>query len=205
MKKVFITIFYVLFPYFLCFAGDNFPFSFFSLIKESRIQFDYSYSINQKVKITGSGNVLLQDSAFVMISKALEIYCDGKTSWTVDKDSKEVVIEEIAKSSYNLTNPAILLNDMEKSFVKTFERTELFLGEKAQSVFMKPVIETEIAMVKLYFSFFQLDGASMIFIDGTQIDFLFRKWKFSKKSDDMSVFSFNESKLDSSFVVSDLR
>lgn len=77
----------------------------------TRVTMDYSYVIDGKVPVKGSGALLLQGRCYHLNGNGLDIYCDGDTRWTVDVSSKEVYIENAAdtESEFFFTNPEKLL------------------------------------------------------------------------------------------------
>ncbi len=54
----------------------------------------------------------------------LEIYCNGKSVWQLNKPNKEVVITPMTDSDDDITNPARLLSNYSKSFRAKFIREE---------------------------------------------------------------------------------
>lgn len=54
----------------------------------------------------------------------LEIYCNGKAVWQLNKPNKEVVITPMTESDDDITNPARLLSNYSKSFRAKFIREE---------------------------------------------------------------------------------
>ena len=54
----------------------------------------------------------------------LEIYCNGKAVWQLNKPNKEVVITSMTDSDDDITNPARLLSNYSKSFRAKFIREE---------------------------------------------------------------------------------
>ena len=54
----------------------------------------------------------------------LEIYCNGKAVWQLNKPNKEVVITPMTDSDDDITNPARLLSNYSKSFRAKFIRQE---------------------------------------------------------------------------------
>ena len=46
---------------------------------------DYSFTMpTKKAKMTGNGSVKVQGTSFIVDGNGLEIWCDGKTRWTID-------------------------------------------------------------------------------------------------------------------------
>lgn len=78
----------------------------------SEISFSYTYSASSgKVSMSGQGEVLLHGDAYRLEVDGLEVYCDGKDRWTLDKKAREVVVEPVAPGDADLSaNPALLLS-----------------------------------------------------------------------------------------------
>ena len=81
------------------------------------ISVDYEFTSKMSdVKVVGEGTVLVQGNAYHMTGNGLEIYCDGSSTWMIDKSACEVVIETAdSKEAGYLANPLILLMNLEKS------------------------------------------------------------------------------------------
>ena len=78
----------------------------------SEISFSYTYSASSgKVSMSGQGEVLLHGGAYRLEVDGLEVYCDGKDRWTLDRKAREVVVEPVAPGDADLSaNPALLLS-----------------------------------------------------------------------------------------------
>ena len=180
---------------------------FFAKVGESRVSFDYTFLVNAQTKIKGSGDVTVQDDAFRMNGNGLEVWCDGSVRWTIDRDGEEAVVESVEENGaarYS-ANPALLLTNLDKAFVRTKSATDTFQGKKAWAVYMKPQVSCDVSMVKLYFVSSVLEGASVTVADGTQTDFVFSGWKFEEKTESLSAFRFDESTLGKDYWMTDLR
>ena len=62
-------------------------------LRTDRISLHYSFTIAEPAPVQLSGTLLAQGECYRAIGNGMEIYCDGKTRWTVDPESKEVYIE----------------------------------------------------------------------------------------------------------------
>ena len=57
---------------------------------------DISYVLEMlPADMTGEAVVSFQDDAYRLSADGLDIYCDGKSVWTLDNISKEVIIEPV--------------------------------------------------------------------------------------------------------------
>ena len=61
------------------------------LVETNRVTADYSFLMQEKISC--SGTITVQQPCFKVVGNGLEIYCDGKSGWTVDREAKEVYIE----------------------------------------------------------------------------------------------------------------
>ena len=58
-----------------------------------RISLEYSCTLAGEVPVKLSGTLLLQGDSYSVRGNGIEIYCNGGTRWTVDREAKEVYIE----------------------------------------------------------------------------------------------------------------
>lgn len=65
-----------------------------SRLDKERVSLDYNCTIEGRTLIMIQGSLLLQGNCYLAKAEGLEIYCDGKTRWTVDTGSKEVYVED---------------------------------------------------------------------------------------------------------------
>ena len=61
------------------------------LVETNCVTADYSFLMQEKISC--SGTITVQQPCFKVVGNGLEIYCDGKSRWTVDREAKEVYIE----------------------------------------------------------------------------------------------------------------
>ena len=144
---------------------------FTSKVSSSLVSFSYTYSVNSKVKIQGSGSAMLQGDAFYMKGNGLEIWCNGKTKWTVDRTAGEAVVESADADDYDM-NPARMIGSVAKVFDVVSDSKSTFNGEKVDMVVLSPRVKMSIRRLKLYFSGRDLVGASVAANDGNVTDFV---------------------------------
>ncbi len=92
--------------------------TFVSKVSSSLVSFDYSFTMpTKKAKMTGNGSVKVQGTSFIVDGNGLEIWCDGKTRWTIDRISEEALVESVDDSydSY-ATNPALMIASIDNAF-----------------------------------------------------------------------------------------
>ncbi len=64
-----------------------------SHIETNRISLHYDCTFVQEAPIQLSGTLLVQGTCYQAKGNGMEIYCDGKTRWTVDPAAREVYVE----------------------------------------------------------------------------------------------------------------
>lgn len=77
----------------------------------------------------------------------LEIYCNGKAVWQLNKPNKEVVITPMTDSDDDITNPARLLRNYSKSFRAKFIREE---SDGTAIVDLQPMKARSYHKIRLY-------------------------------------------------------
>ena len=63
------------------------------LAEGQRVSLGYSCTVDGYAPVELNGSLLLQGNCYRAEGNGVEIYCDGSTRWTVDRDEKEVYIE----------------------------------------------------------------------------------------------------------------
>lgn len=181
---------------------------FVASISESCTDIEYSFTTIADVPVKGSGTVKIQGDSFIMRGGGLEVWCDGKTSWTIDREAEELIIAPIdSGTSASRTNPALMLGTIDKYFtVKTMESvTES--GVKVQKLELLPISDQ--TGIKFLTIWLKADGTSitkaeMETDDGVGMVFEFQSIKFLPKISE-DTFVFNDKNLGKSWVVTDLR
>lgn len=62
-------------------------------LDSSRVSLRYDCTLQQPAGLRLNGTLILQGNCYRASGNGMEIYCDGKTRWTVDPEEKEVYIE----------------------------------------------------------------------------------------------------------------
>ena len=83
-----------------------------------------NYDSNKKETFRQKADILYNAPRYRVKSGELEIYCDGKSVWQLNKTAKEVVITPMTDSDDDLTNPAKLLANYTKNYRAKFIREE---------------------------------------------------------------------------------
>lgn len=65
-------------------------------LQTERISLHYQCVLTQDTPVHLSGTLLIQGECYRAVGNGLEIYSDGISRWTVDRESKEVYIEAAA-------------------------------------------------------------------------------------------------------------
>ncbi len=187
--------------------------AFVSKVSVSLVSFDYSFTMpTKKTKMTGNGSVKVQGTSFIVDGNGLEIWCDGKTRWTIDRVSEEALVESVDDSydSY-ATNPALMIASIDNAFREESFGSSKFLGKAADMSVLSPVHKgrgsMDIAGLRLFFKSgtTTLTGAEVTLNDGSVSNFTITNLKFEEPGKSKESFRFNEKTLDSSYVVTDLR
>lgn len=79
---------------------------------------------NKKETFRQKAEILYNSPRYRVKAGDLEIYCDGKDVWQLNKKAKEVVVTPIADSEDDITNPAKLLSNYSKNYRAKFIREE---------------------------------------------------------------------------------
>lgn len=97
-----------------------------------RISCIYSYTIPGAIAFNFSGEALVQGNCYYLNGNGLEVFCDGTSRWTIDKDAMEVYIEN-AEDVQNLLQ-AFLHNSKNMKYT----------GNEVTGTFTDPEQETDI-------------------------------------------------------------
>ena len=173
---------------------------------DSCVEADYNYSMDDgRFPVKGSGHITMQGNGYAMTGNGLEIYCNGTTKWTVDREALEVIIEN-ADSLDLGTNPFLLLRQYKTLFRCVSTEYLDFESKSCIGFTMAPISKSEISGVELYFT---SDGKSFAGLradmkKGTVITVTIPSFKLLPVSASKS-FSFDISSLSEDFIITDLR
>lgn len=188
-------------------AQENTPLArFYDNLLSSCVEFDMSYSIRMSgVKLDGKGVLELQGDSWILVGNGMEIRCDGKTLWTVDPESKEVVVDSLSDdiTAGIITNPAVMLINLRE----LFSLREVLPTKEGKSLIytLYPKAESEVSFVNMEI----LKGDSSLkqltfsLEDGTSAVVNISSTKSGKKKP-AEYFS-RSVNYDSSWIVTDLR
>lgn len=187
--------------------------AFVDKVSVSLVSFDYSFTMpTKKARMTGEGTVKVQGDSFLVDGNGLEIWCDGKTRWTIDRISEEALVESVDDSydSY-ATNPALMIASIDNAFREESFGSSKFGGKVVDASVLTPANKgkgsMDIAGLKLFFKSGTtiLIGAEVTLNDGSVSEFTITNLKFEGAGKSKESFRFDEKTLDSSYVVTDLR
>lgn len=174
-------------------------------VNANRVSFSYTYSFGIETKMTGRGTAVVQGDCFILKGDGLEIYCDGKTAASIDREAKEMIYESVLDEG-NYINPAHLILSVEKGFkVKSVTETN-YAGIASLKYILEPTVRTNIVRMTMTVA---KDGSALFSLslslnDGSSNDFSISSFRILPKLD-VSEYKIDESKLDSSYIITDLR
>ena len=175
--------------------------------RTGRLEFDYSFSSGLDTRMTGRGHALVQGECFFINGNGLEIYCDGKTAASIDRESKEVIIESIeGEDCGNYINPASLITYIDKHFRRKFCIKTNYAGLAVLKYVLEPVRETGISRISLFVSTDgkKLFGASVSTVDAGSTDFNISDFRVLPAGA-LSDFVLDCAGLGPSYIITDLR
>ena len=144
-----------------------------------RVTFDYTYSLSKDGKPLNevtSGKMTVEDNAFNLSGLGIEIYSDGVTRWSIDREAEEVLIETVEADDI-IANPAILI-----SSYKELSSSLEVLSHGKDSLKLK-----------------------VTFDDKTYAVFSISRIVFTEASGDKKDFTLDVKSLGKSYVITDLR
>ena len=172
----------------------------------SCVGIEYGYvSRVSGVNIKGSGSLVLQGDMWHNEGNGIEMWCDGKTVWTVDHDAMEVVIDSVSGNGEeaDITNPALMFMKMQDLF-----NVKQVLGSsdgKAEIYVLEPKgdIGIDFFDVEILKSDASIRSGSFALEDGNKFDITVNSMTINEKK---SATSFRPSQtFDYNWIVTDLR
>ena len=180
---------------------------FLALAESSRLSFDYTYSTGSGTAVmTGEGCVTVQGNAFLMKGDGLEVVCDGKSRWTVDRSAGEAIVETVSTGDDFTANPALFLSQGGKGFVLKEARPVKKGGKSLVAAVLESEVKSNVRRVVMYITHdLALDEAEVTVADGTVTRFKVDAFTAVPVSDDISAFVFDKGSLGPDTVITDLR
>lgn len=179
---------------------------FYAGVSDSCLEMSYSYSARiSGIMNNGQGHLSSQDLMWKVNGNGVEMYCDAKSLWVLDRSMKEVVIEPAADAADSewLSNPAIIFARL-KTLFKVAETLPSSDG-KSLLYMLSPVSKGNInyCNVELMKSDASIRRASVALSDGTLIKIEVSSMELTPKK---SVEAFRPHiDFDSSWILTDLR
>ena len=176
MKRFFLLTVSALYAL-LAFAQEGGPLEGFAAsLASGEVSFKYSFEVKGDIPMTGNGTAALRGASYHVFGNGMDLWCDGKTRWTIDRNAREAYIEAVDPDAADyLSNPASLLSALDRAFEVQSVSDVTLSGKKLRAVKMTPA-ET----------LFRISGYSV-----------------KEKSD--AAFSFDIASLGAEYVVTDLR
>lgn len=206
MKRLFLTAMLLICWAASAFAAGDVLADFSARLSSSCVTFDYVFRLKTSAAVTGNGKVTYMSGRYKMAGNGLEVWCDGNTRWTIDHASKEAYLESVEDAGVDfMGNPALLLQAVGTMFTRSSEKQSSFDGKSATQVTLNPSVSgTGLKSVVLYFNSDSVPaGAEINAEDGTSVSISMRNFQFSKPAS--QSFVFDAGRLDSSYLVTDLR
>ena len=115
----------------------------FRTFKSPQASFTYSVENAQgKVLSTKKGTVSMRGNKYHVSMNGLEIYSDGKTSWSYDKSANEVTVNGTDGSGSAMTPQKLFSNFYDKDFYYKLNGEKKLGGKTVQEIEMTPIDKT---------------------------------------------------------------
>ena len=114
----------------------------FKTFKSPQAAFTYQIENGQgKVLSTKKGTVRMRGSKYHVSMSGLEIFSDGRTSWSYDKSANEVTVNGVDGGS-NMTPQKLFTNFYDKDFYYKLNGEKKMAGKTVQEIEMTPTDKT---------------------------------------------------------------
>ena len=124
--------------------------------------------------------VLLAGNKYRIYVKNHVFYCDGVSVWHHNKETKEVVVNNIEKEEDNILNPAKLLANYEKNFKSKFIRTE---EDGTFVIDCTPKKNKEYHKIRILIDKnYQIKQLEMFYYDSSKTEYIIEQYKTGVKS-----------------------
>lgn len=108
-------------------------------------QASFTYKVENaqgKALSTKKGTVTMKGNKYKVVMDGLELYSDGKTSWSYDKSSNEVTVNNVDASGSAMTPQKLLTNFYDKDFYYKFNGEKTNAGKVVQEIELTPTDKT---------------------------------------------------------------
>ena len=82
------------------------------LVAGNRVTFNYNLGVKGKAPVVMSGKAVIDGDCYSVCGNGVEMYCDGTTKWTVDREAKEVYIESSEGTRDFLADPSAWIDNV---------------------------------------------------------------------------------------------
>jgi outer membrane lipoprotein carrier protein len=111
----------------------------FKTYKSPQASFTYRVENAQgKALSTKKGTVIMKGNKYKVVMDGLEIYSDGKTSWSYDKSANEVTVNTVDASGNAMTPQKLLTNFYDKDFYYKYNGEKRDAGKAVQEIELTP-------------------------------------------------------------------
>lgn len=178
---------------------------FFDKVAKNPVEFAYFVTFKADGTVSASdGNVILDGRRFRTSGDGIESVCDGSTIWMMDSEAREMIIETMSEGE-NDVNPTLMIAAVGEMNISALYNT-IYQGKSALRVHLNFEGNDQFSNIIVYISDDKLLGAEMETIDGISIVFDIPSFRFLSIEEANTVqFSIDEKKMDSSWVITDLR
>ena len=108
-------------------------------------QASFTYKVENaqgKALSTKKGTVIMKGNKYKVAMDGMEIYSDGKTSWSYDKSSNEVTVNTVDGSGSAMTPQKLLTNFYDKDFYYKYNGEKKYGGKSVQEIELTPTDKT---------------------------------------------------------------
>lgn len=111
----------------------------FKTYKSPQASFTYRVENAQgKALSTKKGTVIMKGNKYRVAMDGLEIYSDGKTSWSYDKSANEVTVNTVDAGGNAMTPQKLLTNFYDKDFYYKYNGEKKDAGKAVQEIELTP-------------------------------------------------------------------
>jgi outer membrane lipoprotein carrier protein len=115
----------------------------FKTFKSPQASFTYVVENGQgKALSTKKGTVMMRGSKYYVTMSGLEIFSDGKTSWSYDKSANEVTVNGVDGGGSSMTPQKLFTNFYDKDFFYKLNGEKKMAGKTVQEIEMTPTDKT---------------------------------------------------------------
>lgn len=115
----------------------------FKTYKSPQSSFTYKVENTQgKALSTKKGTVTMRGNKYRVSMSGLEIFSDGKTSWSYDKSANEVTVDNVNTSAGAMTPQKLFTNFYDKDFLYKLNGEKKEAGKTLQEIEMTPTDKT---------------------------------------------------------------